>query len=198
MYAILFRMNNQKLTPKDRKVIVARVKTGELQKDLAVEYDVSEGLISRVVKRAKSQEPENTGVSLKDMGSYSTEQLQNRRQACYQELRAIHDEIDGNLHQVADVQKLINEDTERLNATKDDAYRKSLQAGITAKRTQLMYLKDTKRQAFRLAVLHQELSAILHEISKRPDGWIPIGHTYKSAFGATVRSGQPHKQRLEN
>ena len=48
-------MDKQKITQKDRKNIVARVLAGEKQKDLAAEYGVSKGYLSKIVKQAKEE-----------------------------------------------------------------------------------------------------------------------------------------------
>ena len=64
-------MKTQKITPKDRQLIVARVKAGEKQKDLADEFGVSAGLISRVVRqsRAANGKPEPKPTRFKDLSS---------------------------------------------------------------------------------------------------------------------------------
>ena len=73
-------MKTQKLTPKDKKEIAARVAAGEKQGDLVKEYDVSPALISRVVKQSRAIKQKSdvpVSISPVDVSGKTTEQLKN-------------------------------------------------------------------------------------------------------------------------
>ena len=164
-------MKTQKLTPKMRKEIVARVAAGEKQKDLAAEFGVSAGLISRVMRQSKSssRDPQQQ----RDLSDRTTEQLHNRWKECQREILEQSDQYRRNERACQSLQVQINNDTKLLESVSDAGYRSALQAGIRAHKTQLTYLTDTQSIAFALAKLHQEVSAICFELGKRSDA-IPI------------------------
>ena len=68
----------------------------------------------------------------------------------------------------------IKNHTKTLKGIEDATYRKSVEDGIISYKTQLTFLRDNKRAFFALALLYQEVSAILHELSKRGDTDLPV------------------------
>ena len=82
-------MKNQKLTPQDRKKIVARVNAGDQQKDVAEALGVSPSLVSRVVNQAKAKKEKAVKPKPKpppDFSDRTTEQLINRFRECHREI----------------------------------------------------------------------------------------------------------------
>ena len=51
----LWGMNNNKITPKDRRDIINQAESGKFQKDIAVDYGISEAYVSKIVKGSKPQ-----------------------------------------------------------------------------------------------------------------------------------------------
>ena len=94
---VKYNMKTQKLTPKDKKTIAARVAAGEKQAVMVKEYDVSSALISRIVKQsrigAKKSKPDvPVSRSPIDLSGKTTEQLQNRYRHIHVEILRHNDE----------------------------------------------------------------------------------------------------------
>lgn len=178
-------MKTQKLTPKDRKNIVARVKAGERQKDLASEYGVSEGLISRVIKQSKPAKPDPSAPRVKNMSNLTTEQLHNRYKQCHKELLELNQEIVGRVQEATGLRERIKIESAKLDGLRDDGW-------ILAQQKRLSWCEDTGRIAFEMALLHQEVSAILHTLSKRGDP-VPWSDTVMSLSSVASRA----KTRIE-
>ena len=165
-------MKHQKLTPKQCKEIVARVSAGEKQVSLARAYGVSEGLISRVVKREKKKSTSPSGPHFethRDFSDWSSAKLANRRSECYREISEIHREILIKKSALEKIRSEIKSETEKLEKLTDDDFRTSVEIGIRAKASQVSHLSNTRRLCLDLAKIHKELSAILYEMSQRED-----------------------------
>ena len=175
------RMKQRRLTPADAKNIVARVNAGDKQQDIAADYGVNKSTISRIVKRHREKiaSSETKIPAQRDYSEWTTENLLNRRRECYREISEIHSEVYNKKSALDRIREGIKADTKELENITDDGFRRAVEIGITAKKAQLTELKGTKRLAFSLAVLHNELSGLLHALSKRDD-WLPIGDTIES------------------
>ena len=71
-------MKTQKLTPKQKKEVAARVDAGERQTDLVKEYGVSPALISRIVKQSRESRQKSdvpVSMSVVDLSDKTSEQL---------------------------------------------------------------------------------------------------------------------------
>ena len=178
-------MNTQKITPKDRKNIVARVKAGERQKDLASEYGVSEGLISRVIKQSKPAKPEPSAPRAKDMSNMTTEQLSNRYKQCHKELLEHNQELVSRVQEAMGLRERIKVEASKSAGLRDDSW-------LRAQQKRLAWCEDTGRIAFSMSLLHQEVSAILHTLSKRGDP-VPWSDTVMSLSSVASRA----KTRIE-
>ena len=75
-------MIKEKLTSKDRKSIVARVAAGEKQVDVARDFGISQGYLSKIVKQSKinSTEIESFAKAV-DLSDKTPDQLRNRYRA---------------------------------------------------------------------------------------------------------------------
>ena len=168
-------MKTQKITPKDRQLIVARVKAGEKQKDLADEFGVSAGLISRVVRqsRAANGKPEPKPTRFKDLSSRTTEQLLNRYNQVWAELEKHNKELYANWGTAERTRERIKEYTKTLNRASDSVQRAGLEQTIMGLRSQLSYLEECQKRAASLSILHQEQASLLQELSKRQGVMLP-------------------------
>lgn len=172
-------MKHKRLTPKDAKNIVARATAGEKQKDIAADYGVHGSSISRIVKRAREKSKE-TAIELprQDLSDRTTEQLQNRYRACHDEIYQFNEELRRNSNASQKLLKDITEATDKLKDITDPVYNEALKNTIIGYREQYVYLQDTKRTVFRLKVLYAEVSGLLHELSQRADGEVPLLRTF--------------------
>ena len=165
-------MKTQKLTPKDKKKIAARVAAGEKQADLVKEYDVSPALISRVVKQSreragKSKPDVSVSRTPVDLSDKTTEQLQNRYRSIHIELIRHNSEIQQRLTEADGLQHSIEVESKKADGVRDEGW-------ILAQKKRLTWCLDTSHTAYEMARLYQEASAILQVFGKKGIP-IPIG-----------------------
>ena len=163
-------MKTQKLTPKDKKEIAARVAAGEKQGDLVKEYDVSSSLISRVVKQGGSvKEKYNAPFSRVtfNVSSQTADQLRNRYRHIHIELLRHNDELKQRLLEADALQQSIEAESEKDEGVRDEGW-------ILAQKQRLTWCEDTTQTAYEMARLYQEASAILQTFAKR-DRPVPVG-----------------------
>ena len=156
-------MKTQKLTPKDKKEIAARVAAGEKQGDLVKEYDVSSSLISRVVKQGGSvKEKYNAPFSRVtfNVSSQTADQLRNRYRHIHIELLRHNDELKQRLLEADALQQSIEAESEKDEGVRDEGW-------ILAQKQRLTWCQDTTQTAYEMARLYQEVSAILQTFAKR-------------------------------
>lgn len=153
-------MKTQKLTPRDRKNIVARVKSGARQKDLAAEYGVSDALISRVIKQSKPAKPEPSAPRAKDMSNLTTEQLHNRYKQCHKELLELNHDLVSRVQEAEGLRERIKVESAKPDGIRDNDW-------LLAQQKRLAWCEDTGQIAFSRSVLYQEISAIDHVCYKR-------------------------------
>ena len=169
-------MKTQKLTPKDKKEIAARVAAGEKQGDLVKEYDVSSSLISRVVKQGGSvKEKYNAPFSRVtfNVSSQTADQLRNRYRHIHIELLRHNDELKQRLLEADALQQSIEAESEKDEGVRDEGW-------ILAQKQRLTWCEDTTQTAYEMARLYQEASAILQTFAKRD---VPI------SVGVSVKNG---------
>ena len=163
-------MKTQKLTPKDRKNIVARVKAGARQKDLALEYGVSDALISRVVKQSRAvKQKSDVPVSRSpiDLSDKTPDQLRNRYRTIHMELLRYNNELQQRLLEADGLQQSIETESAKAGDVRDEGW-------ILAQKKRLVWCQDTTRTAYEMSRLYQEASAILQTFAKR-DVPVPVG-----------------------
>ena len=158
-------MKTQKLTPKDKKMIAARVEMGEKQGDLVKEYDVSSSLISRVVKQSRvgAKKPKSDKPVSKfhiDLSGKTTEQLQNRYREIHREMMRHNGELQQRLSEVDGLQLSIEAESQKDESVRDEIW-------ILAQKRRLTWCQDTSQAAYEMARLYQEASAILLAFAKR-------------------------------
>ena len=165
-------MKTQKLSPKVKKKIAVRVAAGEKQGDLALEYRVSDALISRIVKqsreRAETSKPDvSIPKSLAFLSGKTTEQLENRYRAIHMELLRHNSELQQRLLEADGLQQSIELESQKDESVRDEGW-------ILAQKKRLTWCQDTTRIAYEMARLYQEASAILQTFAKR-DLPVPVG-----------------------
>ena len=158
-------MRTQKLSPRDRKNIVARAKSGERQKDLASEYGVSEALISRVIKQSKESKPDTLAPRQIDLSDKTADQLRNRYRQIHMELLRHNSEIQQRLAEADGLQHSIEVESKKDDGVRDEGW-------ILAQKKRHTWCLDTSHTAYEMARLYQEASAILQVFAKKG---IPIG-----------------------
>ena len=163
-------MKTQKLTPKDKKKIAARVAAGEKQGDLVKEYGVSPALISRVVKQSRAIKQKSdvpVSISPVDVSGKTTEQLKNRYRAIHRELLRYNEEIQQRLAEADGLQQSIEAESAKPDDMRDEGW-------ILAQKRRLTWCQDTTRIAYEMSRLYQEASAILQTFAKQ-DVPVPVG-----------------------
>ena len=156
-------MKTQKLTPKAKKEIAARVDAGEKQADLVIEYGVSPALISRVVKQSRSVKQKSVvpvSMSPIDLSDKTADQLRNRYRQIHIELLRHNGEIEQRLAEADSLHYSIEAESQKEDGVRDEGW-------IMAQRQRLTWCQDTTRIAYEMARLYQEGSAILQTFAKR-------------------------------
>ena len=156
-------MKTQKLTPKDKKEIAARVAAGEKQADLVKEYDVSPALISRVVKQSRAvKQKSDAPISMSqiDLSGKTTKQLENRYRTIQMELQRYNDELQQRYLEADALQQSIEAESAKADGVRDEMW-------IMAQKKRLVWCQDTTRIGYEIARVHQEMSAIVQTLVKR-------------------------------
>ena len=170
-------MKTQKLTPKDKKEIAARVAAGEKQGDLVKEYDVSSSLISRVVKQGGSvKEKYNEPFSRVtfNVSNQTVDQLRNRYRHIHIELLRHNSELEQRLLEADALQQSIEVESQKDEGVRDEGW-------ILAQKQRLTWCEDTTRIAYEMSRLYQEASAILQTFAKQ-DVPVPVGVSVKNGL----------------
>ena len=158
---MIYSMAKVKLTPKDRKSIVARVDAGEKQADVARDFDITQGYLSKIVKQSKinSTEIESSAKPV-DLSDRTEEQLCNRYREIHREMIRHNGEVQQRLAEVDGLQLSIEAESQKDESVRDDVW-------ILAQRRRLTWCLDTATTGYALLGLYQESAAILHAFVKR-------------------------------
>ena len=151
---------NNKLTPKDRKSIIVRVRQGEKQVDLAKEYGVSKGYISKIVNGSRKPTHAEPSKKPADFTAWNTEQLNNRFKQCHSELYKLNRDLVSREHEAEELRTRIMAESEKSTERRDADW-------LLAQQKRLAWCEDASNILFQMALLYQEISGILHVLSKR-------------------------------
>ena len=167
-------MIKEKLTSKDRKSIVARVKAGEKQVDVARDFGITQGYLSKIVKQSKinSTEIESSAKPF-DLSDKTEEQLRNRYRQIHLDLLQYNGEIQQRLAEVDGLQQSIELESQKDESVRDEGW-------ILAQKKRLTWCQDTTRTAYEMARLYQEASAILQTFAKRD---VPVPYSVSTVKG---------------
>ena len=172
-------MMKGKITPQDRKSIVARVKSGEKQVDVARDFGITQGYLSKIVKQSKINSTEIGSLAKPiDLSGKTTEQLKNRYRQIHVELLQYNGEIQQRLRESDGLQQSIEAESAKPAHVRDEGW-------ILAQKRRLTYCQDTTRIAYEMARLYQEVSAILIAFAKRE---IPVPYSVAITKGLTPGS----------
>ena len=163
-------MNKQKITPRDRKNIVTRVKSGEKQIDVARAYGVSKGYLSKIVKQEEEKAASDVFAPVPqqmNMSRFTTEQLQNRYRQIHMELLRYYGELQQRLLEADGLQQSIEMESAKPDGLRDEGW-------IMAQKKRLTWCQDTTRITYELVRLYQEVPAILQMFVKR-GVTVPVG-----------------------
>ena len=168
-------MIKEKLTPKDRKNIVARVKSGEKQVDVARDFGITQGYLSKIVKQSKinSTELESSAKPV-DLSNKTPDQLCNRYRVIHMELLRHNEELQQRLLEADALQQSIETESAKANDARDESW-------ILAQKKRLTWCQDTTRIKYEMARLYQEASAILQTFAKR-DVPVPVGSSIRNGL----------------
>ena len=162
-------MIKEKLTSKDRKTIVARVKSGEKQADIARDYDITQGYLSKIVKQAREKASSDVSASVPqqmNMSRFTTDQLRNRYKQILVELLKNNEELKQRHLEADALQRSIEAESAKVDGVRDGGW-------ILAQRKRLTWCQDTTRISYEVARLHQEASAIAQTFAKRGEA-VPV------------------------
>ena len=159
-------MNNKKITPKDRRDIVNEVESGKFQKDIAVDFGISEAYVSKIVKESKQQ----TRPPVKNLESVPIENLLNRLQEINSEINETHSEKSDRRDVANRLQGKIMDDNKTLLATDDAELKRITQVSITATQRIIVWNEDHTSLDVGLIDLYATQLAIFREIVRRGHG----------------------------
>ena len=158
---MIYSMAKVKLTPKDRKSIVARVDAGEKQADVARDFGITQGYLSKIVKQSKinSTEIESSAKPV-NLSDKTPDQLINRYREIHREMMRHNGELQQRLAEADGLQLSIEAESQKDESVRDEGW-------ILAQKRRLTWCLDTTVTGYALAGLYQEASAILHAFVKR-------------------------------
>lgn len=143
-------------------MIVARVRAGEKQVDLAREFGISKGYLSKIIKQSKPKGDAPAAETLKDFdySDTSNENLANRVYDIQREFREITDELQSRDDEIRSLRSRIKEETQKKQDFHDHEW-------LLSQQRRIAWLESTRRAGFKLALLHKEMSQIMHVLAKR-------------------------------
>ena len=168
-------MIKEKLTSKDRKSIVARVKDGEKQVDVARDFGITQGYLSKIVKQSKTNSTEIESFAKPvDLSDKTADQLRNRYREIHRELMRFNGEIQQRLREADGLHQSIEAESAKPDDVRDEGW-------ILAQKRRLTWCEDTTQIAYEMARLFQEASAILQTFAKR-DLPVPVGASVQNGL----------------
>lgn len=168
-------MMKGKITPQDRKIAVKRVNDGEKQVDVARDFGITQGYLSKIVKQSKTN---STGFESfakpVDLSDKTPEQLQNRYRTIHIELLWHNGELQQRLAEADGLQQSIEMESAKPDGLRDEGW-------ILAQKRRLTWCQDTTRISYEMARLYQEASSILQTFAKR-DIPVPVGVSVRNGL----------------
>ena len=172
-------MIKEKLASKDRKSIVARVKAGEKQVDVARDFGITQGYLSKIVKQSKKNSTEIESFAKPvDLSDKTADQLRNRYRTIHVELLQYNGEIQQRLAEADNLHNSIELESQKDESVRDEVW-------ILAQKRRLTLCQDTTRIAYEMSRCYQEASALLHTFAKRG---VPVPSSVAITKGLTPGS----------
>ena len=165
-------MNKEKLTPKDKKEIVVRVAAGEKQAGVALDFGITQGYLSKIVKQSRAGAEKSKPDALDsrvtvNVGGKTADQLRNRYRQIHMDLLRHNDELQQRLLEADSLQRSIEVESQKDGSVRDEGW-------ILAQKKRLTWCQDTSQTGYEMARLYQESSAILQTFAKR-NVPVPVG-----------------------
>ena len=165
-------MNKEKLTPKDKKEIVMRVAAGEKQAGVALDFGITQGYLSKIVKQSRAGAEKSKPDALDsrvtvNVSGKTADQLRNRYRQIHMDLLRHNDELQQRLLEADSLQRSIEVESKKDGSVRDESW-------ILAQKKRLTWCQDTSQTGYEMARLYQESSAILQTFAKR-GAPIPVG-----------------------
>ena len=156
-------MNNKKITPKDRRDIINQVESGKFQKDIAVDYGISEAYVSKIVKESKPQ----TRSPVKSLESVPIENLYNQLTELSRKMAEMHLEKSQRWSTARDLKTQMANDNKTLLATEDTELKRITQASMTARQRMIVWHEDHTSLDAGLIDLYADQLSIFREYARR-------------------------------
>ena len=158
-------MNKEKLTPKDKKEIVVRVAAGEKQAGVALDFGVTQGYLSKIVKQSRAVAEKSKPDALDsrvpvNVGGKTADQLRNRYRQIHMDLLRHNGELQQRFLEADGLQRSIEVESQKDGSVRDESW-------ILAQKKRLTWCQDTSQTGYEMARLYQEASAILQTFAKR-------------------------------
>ena len=155
-------MKHKKLTPKNYSEIISRVNSGEKQKDLAEEFDITPGYVSQIIKSSKQP-----GRSKKNLESVPLDNLFNRLKELSREIAGTRAEKLYRADVAMSLKRQIAHENQPLLESDDAELKKITQASMTATQRMIVWNEDHTTLDASLISHHAEQLAIFREIFRR-------------------------------
>ena len=159
-------MKNRKLSPKDRKNILVRVEAGEKQVDIAKEFGISKGYLSKVLKYERSR-VYSSAEKREHLQDFSEEQLRNYFKGLEQQLDGLYTQHASAWRSFDKLQMEITSETERLKYDESESGQVSRRQLITAMRGRATHIQKHSFLEKEIAAVYVEMSIVLGEFKRR-------------------------------
>ena len=156
-------MKNKRITPQDRRNIINQVESGKLQKDIAVDFGISEAYVSKIVKESKQQ----TRPPAKSLESARLENLLNRLHEISREVAENYSEKASRLNTAMRLRSQLMVDTQTLQKARDDELRRITQASMSSTQRMAAWNEDHNTLDAHLIDLYAEQLSIFREFARR-------------------------------
>ena len=156
-------MKTNKITPQVRELIISRVNSGELQKDIAIEFDLSKGRVSQIVNASKEQ-PSRSETSLE---SVPIANLLTQLTELTRQIDKVYSEKAHRRRTVENLQVQIESGNKALLETDDAELKQITEDSMTATQRMITWNTDHKTLDAQLMDLYAEQLAIFRELFRR-------------------------------
>lgn len=158
-------MKNRKLSPKDRKNIFARVEAGEKQVDIAKEFGVSKGYLSKVIKYERSRVG-SSAEKRERLENLSDEHLRNFFKDLNQQLVDLQTQHNAQWSSLDQLKMDITSQRERLKYD-NEIDKESREKFINAMQGRFSHIWNHAFLEKEIAAVYVEMSVVLGEFERR-------------------------------
>ena len=156
-------MNNKKITLQDRRDIINQAESGKFQKDIAVDFGISEAYVSKIVKGSKPQ----TRAPVKSLESLGIENLSNQLTELSRQIIERHSEKASRLSAALSFKSQLMNDSKTLRDTGDAELKRITESSMSATQRMINWNEDHTTLDAHLIDLYAEQLSIFREFSRR-------------------------------